>query len=253
MAHTLTRASSYTPLCAASRIPLKAATSRHHFSNTRTDTQQPTFLPTFHPPTCRSSLSPFFFLGTRVPPHTHTHTPTPSTTMPSQTMTRNYQPPSAHHIDSTRDDDDHDAGAPSGPVDLVHDDYAAVETTSAPSTGIRKSPASSSSPSEQHQDTTSPTSSSSETSHTHHDPRRGVADFTTPAIGTASNLPAWAIAALQETLDQPWKAHFNEDDAANAERDMSMRNDPDFARGRDTVPFYDGRLKVCYGEGSISA
>lgn len=77
MAHTLTRASSYTPLCAASRIPLKAATSRHHFSNTRTDTQQPTFLPTFHPPTCRSSLSPFSFLGTRVPPHTHTHTHPP--------------------------------------------------------------------------------------------------------------------------------------------------------------------------------
>lgn len=174
--------------------------------------------------------------------------------MPSQTMTRNYQPPSAHHIDSTRDDDDHDAGAPSGPVDLVHDEYAAVETTSAPSTGIRKSPASSSSE-QQHQDTTSPTSSPSEPHQiAHRDPRRGVADFTTPAIGTASNLPAWAIAALQETLDQPWKAHFNEDDdAANAERDMSMRNDPDFARGRDTVPFYDGRLKVCYGEGSISA
>jgi len=53
-------------------------------------------------------------------------------------------------------------------------------------------------------------------------------------------------------LEQPWKVHFDgsEDDA---EREMSMRNDPDFARERDTVPFYDGRLKVCYGEGSMAA
>lgn len=223
---------------------LKAAasntqTNNHHYiSNTRADINLPFTLPPAYNP-CHPCFFPL-----SVPPHTHTM---------SQT-TRNYQPPSAHHLDSTRDDDEHDAGAPSGPVDLVHDDYAAVETTSAPSTGIRKSP-SSSTTEQEHQDTTSPTSSSSssETSHIHHDPRRGVADFTTPVTGIASNLPAWAIAALQETLDQPWKAHFNEDDAANAERDMSMRNDPDFARGRDTVPFYDGRLKVCYGEGSISA
>jgi hypothetical protein len=174
----------------------------------------------------------------------------------SQT-TRNYQPPSAHHLDSTRDDDDHDAGAPAGPVHLVHDDP--VETTGAPSTGIRQSPPSSSSSSsaseqEQHQDSTSPTSSPSEPHHiAHHDPRRGVADFVTPLVAASANLPAWALLALQETLEQPWKAHFSEDDSVNAERDMSMRNDPDFARGRDTVPFYDGRLKVCYGEGSISA
>ena len=165
----------------------------------------------------------------------------------SQTTTRNYQPTSVHGPDCTRDDDYHDAGAPPGPVHLVHND--AVETTG---TGIRESP--SVFKQEQHQDSTSPTSSPSEPSHiTHHDPRRGVADFVTPPVAASANLPAWALLALQETLEQPWRAHFSEDDAVNAERDMSMRNDPDFARGRDTVPFYDGRLKVCYGEGSISA
>ena len=47
----------------------------------------------------------------------------------------------------------------------------------------------------------------------------------------------------QETLSQPWKQH-----AGAAERD-----DPDFAQSRDTVTFYDDRIKVCYGEGSMAA
>ena len=65
------------------------------------------------------------------------------------------------------------------------------------------------------------------------------------AASLHASLPAWAVAALHETLDQPWKVHFSGADP--------LDDDPDFGRGKDTVPFYDGRLKVCYGEGSMAA
>lgn len=65
------------------------------------------------------------------------------------------------------------------------------------------------------------------------------------SISTKTNqLPAWVQAAMeQEKLSQPWKQH-----AGAAERD-----DPDFAQSRDTVTFYDDKIKVCYGEGSMAA
>lgn len=60
---------------------------------------------------------------------------------------------------------------------------------------------------------------------------------------SASKLPAWVCAAMeQETLAQPWKQHV---DAGN--------DDPNFAQSRDPVVFYDDKIKVCYGEGSMAA
>ena len=57
-------------------------------------------------------------------------------------------------------------------------------------------------------------------------------------------MPAWVQAAMEEeTLAQPWKQH-----AASGDGD-----DPDFAQSKDTVVFYDDRIKVCYGEGSMAA
>ncbi|KAK1835680.1 hypothetical protein QBC39DRAFT_340864 [Podospora conica] len=178
---------------------------------------------------------------------------------------RMYQPKSSSKIVASpnREDDDNKDDAPDGPVRLVtEDDSPAMECTSAPSTGIRKSPASTSHQELEDHDrqpqlqdpttTTTPTSSPSESHSTHHNPRRGVSEFTTPALDGGADLPAWAMAALQETLEQPWRAHFDGQDGAEGS-ELSMRNHPDFARERDIVPFYDGRLKVCYGEGSISA
>lgn len=58
-----------------------------------------------------------------------------------------------------------------------------------------------------------------------------------------ANLPSWAQDAMKEdTLSQPWKQH------TAAETD-----DPNFAQGKDTITFYDSRIKVCYGEGSLAA
>lgn len=60
---------------------------------------------------------------------------------------------------------------------------------------------------------------------------------------STAGLPAWVQAAMeQETLAQPWKQY------AGAEND-----DPNFAQSRDTVTFYDDKIKVCYGEGSMAA
>ncbi len=63
-------------------------------------------------------------------------------------------------------------------------------------------------------------------------------------------LPAWVLALQEqeekekETLAQPWKAHF---------KDAEHEDDPNFSEGPDTVMYYDDRLKVCYGEGSMAA
>jgi len=58
-----------------------------------------------------------------------------------------------------------------------------------------------------------------------------------------TELPEWARDALKDdTLAQPWKGQ------SSAEKD-----DPNFAQGPDTVVFYDERIKVCYGEGSLAA
>ncbi|KAK0711894.1 hypothetical protein B0H67DRAFT_302660 [Lasiosphaeris hirsuta] len=67
-----------------------------------------------------------------------------------------------------------------------------------------------------------------------------------PASSLKNALPAWALAIQeqQETLEQPWKVHFS---GADPEDDAS------FAQGPDTVMFYDERVKVCYGEGSMAA
>lgn len=58
-----------------------------------------------------------------------------------------------------------------------------------------------------------------------------------------SNLPPWVHAAMeQEKLAQPWKQH------AGAEND-----DSNFAQSKDTIAFYDEKIKVCYGESSMAA
>ena len=58
-----------------------------------------------------------------------------------------------------------------------------------------------------------------------------------------SSLPAWVQAAMEEeTLAQPWKQHTS-----------GEGDDPNFAQSKDTVVFYDERIKVCYGEGSMAA
>ena len=63
------------------------------------------------------------------------------------------------------------------------------------------------------------------------------------SVSATTQLPSWVQAAMeQEKLSQPWKQH------AGAEKD-----DPDFAQSRDTVSFYDDKIKVCYGEGSMAA
>ncbi|KAL2211721.1 hypothetical protein CC79DRAFT_1317797 [Sarocladium strictum] len=62
-----------------------------------------------------------------------------------------------------------------------------------------------------------------------------------PSDSDHDDLPAWARAG-EDARVQPWRQH------AGAESD-----DRDFAREKDTVPYYDARLQVCYGEGSMAA
>ncbi|WYZ42115.1 hypothetical protein EsH8_V_001010 [Colletotrichum jinshuiense] len=58
------------------------------------------------------------------------------------------------------------------------------------------------------------------------------------------SLPAWALSATANTkhLSQPWKAHY-----------ASEPDDPNFAAEKDTVVYYDRKIKVCYSEGSMAA
>lgn len=62
-----------------------------------------------------------------------------------------------------------------------------------------------------------------------------------PPADSASGLPAWAQLA-EDSRVQPWKQHASDES-----------DDRDFAKGKDAVPFYDERLQVCYGEGSMAA
>jgi hypothetical protein len=76
-----------------------------------------------------------------------------------------------------------------------------------------------------------------------HIPTKGSTTSGTGAAASSASsvLPAWAQMA-EDTRAQPWRQH------AGAESD-----DRDYAQGKDTVPFYDARLQVCYGEGSMAA
>ncbi|KAK1750090.1 hypothetical protein QBC47DRAFT_407317 [Echria macrotheca] len=65
---------------------------------------------------------------------------------------------------------------------------------------------------------------------------------------TTPTLPAWARAIQereqQQRLNQPWKATFS---------GAEYKDDPNFAEGSDPVMFYDGRVKVCFGESTMAA
>ena len=61
-------------------------------------------------------------------------------------------------------------------------------------------------------------------------------------------LTGWALdvweRAQKQQLEQPWK-----DQLSGAHQE----DDPNFDQGSDPVLFYDGRVKVCYGETSLAA
>ncbi|KAK2729452.1 hypothetical protein CKAH01_10135 [Colletotrichum kahawae] len=60
----------------------------------------------------------------------------------------------------------------------------------------------------------------------------------------APSLPPWALAASASTkhLSQPWKARYG-----------SEPDDPNFTAEKDTVVYFDSRIKVCYSEGTMAA
>lgn len=77
--------------------------------------------------------------------------------------------------------------------------------------------------------------------------RQGPPPKKTPT-SNAFALPDWAREVLekerQTTLAQPWKTNSN---VANCE------DDPNFAQGKDAVMFFDKKVNICFGEGSMAA
>ena len=76
---------------------------------------------------------------------------------------------------------------------------------------------------------------------------------TNPQALQPSSSPSaadWVLVELERAqkqklqLIQPWK-----DQLSGADQE----DDPNFAQGSDLVLFYDGRVKVCYGETSLAA
>lgn len=176
---------------------------------------------------------------------------------------RAYIPPTAHQRNShsdcwDEDNQDRDADPPAAADSLPGSGNNNHNTKS--TRGIRTSeptsrqdvdyhaftsePSTPQHPHRRHLQTGAITTASSDI-HPDHDDSETQQASVLAAASLHANLPAWAVAALQETLEQPWKIHFDGSD--------DRAGDPDFATGSDPVPFYDGRLKVCYGEGSMAA
>jgi len=76
---------------------------------------------------------------------------------------------------------------------------------------------------------------------------QGLQPSPSPSAATP-RYTGWALAAWEQaqkpSLKQPWK-----DQLSGADQE----DDPNFAQGSDLVLFYDGRVKVCYGETSLAA
>ncbi|WQF80041.1 hypothetical protein CDEST_05055 [Colletotrichum destructivum] len=73
---------------------------------------------------------------------------------------------------------------------------------------------------------------------------RSSDDGIRPGDKPVVSLPSWALSATANTkhLSQPWKSHYG-----------SEPDDPNFAAEKDTVVYYDRRIKVCHSEGSMAA